>query len=87
MNKVASIGSEDGLQLQINGDALILPEHGMISYKKDQLLYVNSSGAATKINGRAIDSEQGPVHFQNGAILSIGETQLVLTSYMEFAHA
>ena len=41
-NKVVSIGTDPG-PLQILDDASVEGEHGMISYRGDQLLYVNSS--------------------------------------------
>jgi hypothetical protein len=85
MNKVCSVGRGDGLQMQIKGDDSIEEEHGMISYRNDELLYVNSSGALTTIDGVGISSEQGPVVFKNGSSLTIGATTLVVSSYMEFA--
>ena len=85
MNKVCSVGRGDGLQMQIKGDDSIEEEHGMISYRNDELLYVNSSGALTTIDGVGISSEQGPVVFKNGTSLTIGATTIVVSSYMEFA--
>ena len=86
MNKVCSVGRGDSLQMQIKGDDSIEEEHGMISYRNDELLYVNSSGALTTIDGVGISSEQGPVVFKNGSSLTIGATTIMVSSYMEFAH-
>jgi hypothetical protein len=86
MNRVASVGSSSDLQLYIDkSDSSILSEHGMISYKKDQLLYVNSSNGPTKLNDQNVTSDDGPIKLNNGDILEIGKTKLVITSYMEFA--
>ena len=59
----------------------------MISFKEDQLLYVNSSEAPTKLDNVDVDSEAGPINLKNGAVLSIGTTKLVITCYTEFAAA
>ena len=86
-NKVVSVGTTDDCQLKIDGDSEIQPEHGMISFKEDQLLYVNSSEAPTKLDNVDVDSEAGPINLKNGAVLSIGTTKLVITCYTEFAAA
>lgn len=83
-NKVVSVGTTDDCQLKIEGDSEIQPEHGMISFREDKLLYVNSSEAPTKIDDVDVDPEAGPTDLKNGAVLSIGGTKLVVTCYTEF---
>jgi hypothetical protein len=80
--KVASVGSGVNNPFCIPG---IEDEHGLISYRGDQLLYVNSSDARTLINGIAIEMDAGPVDFNDGSTLALGEnTELLLTTYTEF---
>ncbi len=80
--KVASIGSGENNPFRIAG---IEDEHGLISYLRDQLLYVNSSDARTLIDGTVIEADAGPVDFHNGSTLALGENaELLLTTYTEF---
>ncbi len=81
-SRVASIGSAEG-PLKVFGDSNIEEEHGLISYRADAVLYVNTSGAPTMIDGQAIDSAS-PVALEKGSVLRIGNTQLLVTSFTEF---
>ena len=94
MNRIVSIGSGKDtsrdqdvtdVMIVISNDNDVQEEHGMISYREDRLLYVNSSGAPTQIDDKNVTGDGGPTELRNGAVLALGSTKLVLSSYMEFA--
>ena len=58
--------------LSSTNDPEIDAEHGMISFKAEQLLYVNSSDKPTKLDDVDVDAEAGPTNLKNGAVLKIG---------------
>ena len=82
-NKVISVGSGEDCQLKIANDPEIDAEHGMISFKAEQLLYVNSSDKPTKLDDVDVDAEAGPTNLKNGAVLKIGGTSLIITAFTE----
>ena len=82
--KVVSIGCAEG-PLKVTGDSSVKPEHGLISYRADTVLYVCGSRAPTKIDGQTVDPDGGPIELRSGATLQIGETQLLVTTFTEFA--
>ena len=86
-NKVISVGSGEDCQLKIANDPEIDAEHGMISFKAEQLLYVNSSDKPTKLDDVDVDAEAGPTNLKNGAVLKIGGTSLIITAFTEIESA